>query len=90
MVDSSRAQQTNVNANTRLRPLGSARDGAKRLNVPVASFHQMRREGILPAGVAVQVGRRVRVDLDALERWIAGGGQAFAGGWRRELHRGAI
>ena len=85
MIDCSQAQQTSETANARQRPLGTARDGAQRLNVPIASFHQMRREGILPAGVTIQVGRRVRVDLDALELWIAAGGRAFAGGWRREL-----
>jgi hypothetical protein len=69
---------------SRKRALGTASDGALRLNVSVPSFHHLRREGLLPAGVVVQVGRRVRVDLDALEAWISAGGQALAGGWRRE------
>lgn len=73
----------------RQRPLGTRADGARRLNMRLAGFDQARREGLLPPGVVVQVGRRVRVDLDALEAWIAAGGQGLAGGWRREPSGGS-
>ena len=38
-------------------------------------------DGVIPC---VRVGRRVHFDLEAVERWIAAGGQALPGGWRRE------
>lgn len=42
------------------------------------------REGILPRGVFVRLGRRVAINPAALEAWIAAGGQALPGGWRRD------
>ena len=43
--------------------------------------YSLAAEGVLPC---VRVGRRVHFDLEAVERWIAAGGQALPGGWRRE------
>ncbi len=43
--------------------------------------YTMLREGILPG---VRLGRQVRVDKQALDEFIKGGGKAFSGGWRRE------
>ncbi|HOC43247.1 MAG TPA: helix-turn-helix domain-containing protein [Thermoanaerobaculales bacterium] len=44
----------------------------------------MARNGDIPAGVAIRLGRQVRFDMDALERWLKSGGAALPGGWRRE------
>lgn len=39
------------------------------------------RLGIFPH---VRIGKRVLFDPDQIEAWIANGGQALPGGWRRE------
>jgi hypothetical protein len=39
------------------------------------------REGILPV---VRLGRQIFVDPDRLEEFIATGGKALPGGWKRE------
>ena len=44
----------------------------------------MIRENLLPAGVVVRLGRRVMLDPTQLESWIAAGGAALPGGWRRD------
>ncbi len=38
------------------------------------------RNGLIPA---VHVGRQVRFDPDAIQKWISGGGKALPGGWRQ-------
>ena len=58
------------------RIIGDASKAAKR------RVHALAREGVLD-GVAVRIGRRLRFDPDALERWIEKGGRALPGGWRR-------
>ena len=42
--------------------------------------YSLSRRGILPT---VRVGRLLRFDADALDRWIADGGQGFEAGWRQ-------
>lgn len=42
------------------------------------------RENILPAGVAVRIGRRMLINADKLQQWIDNGGQVLPGGWRKE------
>jgi excisionase family DNA binding protein len=54
---------------------------ARRLGVSTWRLHQLAREGIVPV---VRLGRRVMIDPEALEAFIARGGRAFAGGWKRE------
>ncbi len=64
------------------RGLLTAREVAELLRVPTASVYALAREGRLPG--TVRVGRLVRFDVAALRQWIAGGGQALPGTWRRE------
>ena len=71
------------------RPLGTVKDGAELLGMRGDSFRKLDRDGVLPPGVVVRVGRRLRVDLDALERFIDDGGRALPGGWRRETPEAA-
>lgn len=63
--------------------LQSSEYGARRLGVTPARFYELCRQKVLPLGVVVRLGRRIRVDPDALERFIAGGGQGLRGGWKR-------
>jgi excisionase family DNA binding protein len=53
---------------------------AQVLRVPRARAYALIREGMLPA---VRIGRQLRVAEDALAEWIAQGGQALPGGWKR-------
>lgn len=64
------------------RRLGTMQDVADTLAIPVASAYDLARADRLPG--LVRVGRLVRVDLDALDRWIEAGGQSLPGGWRQE------
>jgi hypothetical protein len=48
------------------------------------SLYRAIREGVIPAGVAVKIGRRLLINRERLVQWIEGGGQGLAGGWRRE------
>ncbi len=58
---------------TTSRRLLTARQTADRLGIGVYRTYQLIRKGQLPA---VRLGRQVRVDLVALEDWIAAGGTA--------------
>lgn len=60
----------------------TAPEVAERLKVRTDRVYELAKQGAI-AGV-VRVGRQVRFEPDALDRWIAAGGQALAGGWRRE------
>jgi excisionase family DNA binding protein len=64
--------------------LESMEYAARRLNVSEQRAYQMAREGILPEGVVVRLGRQIRVDPDELECFIKNGGQALPGGWKKE------
>ncbi len=57
---------------------------AELLRVTPARAYAMAREGIFPLGVVVRLGRQVRFNEAALREWVAAGGQALPGGWRRD------
>ena len=57
--------------------------GAARLQVNLTRFYDLVRRGILPPGVAVRLGRRIRVNPAELEAFIQGGGAVLPGGWKR-------
>ncbi|MEN6535333.1 MAG: helix-turn-helix domain-containing protein [Bryobacteraceae bacterium] len=56
---------------------------AAELAVKPARLYCMARQGILPLGVVVRFGRQLRIDAAALRTWLAAGGSALPGGWRR-------
>jgi putative molybdopterin biosynthesis protein len=56
-------------------------DSAKILNVTYPRAAQLAREGIFPT---IRLGRQIRVDPDQLADFLARGGRALPGGWRRE------
>ena len=58
-------------------------EAARALGVSKMRGYALVRDGILPAGVAVRLGRQVRVDARALREFIARGGSALSAGWRR-------
>src|SRR4051812_31539192 len=53
------------------------------LNVPRTRVYRLVHEGIL-ADTVVRLGRQIRFASDRLDAFIASGGQAYAGGWRKE------
>lgn len=46
-------------------------------------LRRLAREGLFPPGVLVRLGRRVYFSRLAFEAWLAAGGRALPGGWRR-------
>lgn len=58
--------------------------GIKRTGLPAPRFYDYVRRGVIPPGVAIRFGRCVYVDPEKLEEFIAAGGQALPGGWRKE------
>lgn len=46
-----------------------------------ARVYDLARQGILPG--VVRLGRQIRFDLDKVLEFVATGGQALSGGWRR-------
>ncbi|MBA4157651.1 MAG: helix-turn-helix domain-containing protein [Gemmatimonadetes bacterium] len=62
-------------------PLISAEQVAVRLGRTKARVYEMARENLLPC---VRLGRALAFDPGAIDRWIAGGGSALPGGWRKE------
>jgi excisionase family DNA binding protein len=55
--------------------LHKAEVGAEMLGVSLARFWQLCREGRLPRGVVLRIGRSWRVNPEALQRWIEAGGE---------------
>ena len=61
--------------------LVKAADVAPVLDVSEARVYELARLKLIPC---VRLGRQLRFDLEVLEAWVAEGGQALPGGWRRE------
>jgi putative molybdopterin biosynthesis protein len=53
---------------------------AKVLSVTYARAAELAREGIIPV---VRLGRQIRINPEDLNSFIASGGKALPGGWRR-------
>lgn len=69
-----------------MRRLLTAAEAAEILAVTPARVYELVRQDVLPH---VRLGRQVRIDPDRLEEWIAAGGQALPGGWRRAAEHDA-
>jgi hypothetical protein len=65
-------------------PLITRGDTATRLGVTYDRAAELVRTGLLPPGVVVRLGRQIRVNPEALDEFLAAGGQALPGGWRQE------
>lgn len=52
------------------------------LQVKTPSVYSLARENRLPG--VVRIGRLIRFDEDAIQQYIADGGQTLPGGWKRE------
>ncbi len=64
-----------------LEKLVTAEEIADKLGLRPGHILALAREGIVPA---VRFGRRVRFSPTAIEHFVAEGGCALDGGWRRE------
>ena len=53
---------------------------AKLLRVTYKRAAELVREGVLPS---VHLGRQIRIDPERLKAFIADGGKALPGGWKR-------
>jgi hypothetical protein len=56
---------------------------AQRLNITEQRAYQVVREGLLPQGVVVRLGRQIRIDPERLENFIRDGGKSLPGGWKK-------
>jgi excisionase family DNA binding protein len=56
---------------------------AERTGLSVYTLYALARSGVLPPGVVVRLGRRLRFDPEALDDWLRAGGASHPGGWRR-------
>lgn len=54
---------------------------AKTLSISPQRAYELARSNVLPV---VRLGRQLRVDPSALAEWVAQGGKALPGGWRRD------
>lgn len=63
------------------RKLLRVQEAADRLSISYPRAADLARKGLLPV---VRIGRQVRIDPARLEQFIASGGAALPGGWRRE------
>jgi hypothetical protein len=70
-------------------PLQPVDYACRRLNEKPQRIYNLIRDEIFPPGVVVRLGRRIRINPDKLEEFIANGGQALAGGWRNRTSGGA-
>jgi hypothetical protein len=64
--------------------LESVSRSCKRIGISIDRFYALVRQGILPPGVVVRLGRQIRIHPARLDQFIEGGGKALPGGWRRE------
>jgi len=63
--------------------LQTVKYAAERLSVDLPRMYNLIRTNVLPKGVVVRLGRSIRIDAAKLEQFIAEGGAALPGGWRR-------
>lgn len=54
---------------------------AEHTGIPERRIYALVRDGLIPV---VKLGRQVRFAKQAIEKWIADGGTALPGGWKRE------
>ena len=52
--------------------------------IPPVRLYDLMRQGIIPAGVVVRLGRQVRVNVQKWREFVEAGGAALPGGWRRD------
>jgi hypothetical protein len=64
--------------------LESIEQSCEHRGIPSRHLRNMIRDGVVPPGVFVRLGRRVFVNPDRLDAWLDAGGGAFPGGWRRK------
>jgi excisionase family DNA binding protein len=58
------------------------KDAAGRLGITYDHAAELARQGILPPGVVVRLGRLVKVNPEKLDTWLEQGGQPLSDGWR--------
>jgi len=67
------------------RKLESVTSSAKRIGISPGRFYDLVRNGILPPGVVVRLGRQIHINPGRLDQFIERGGKALPGGWRKEV-----
>lgn len=62
----------------------SVAESSRILGESPKAIYSMIRCQLLPPGVAVRIGRKVRIHRERLLAWLEAGGQALPGGWKRK------
>lgn len=62
----------------------SVEDVARICGISRTRVYNLVRDGVIPNGVVVHLGRQIRFHAENLNAWIERGGQTFPGGWRKE------
>ncbi|HAI20686.1 MAG TPA: DNA-binding protein [Clostridiales bacterium UBA8153] len=65
----------------RLKRVWTVAEVARILDLSESRVYEACRQGLLPH---VKIGRQIRVDQKSLEAFLAAGGQALPGGWKRQ------
>jgi hypothetical protein len=58
--------------------------GARRIGVKEQRVYNLIAEGFFPVGIVVRIGRQIKICPERLEEFLAAGGAALPGGWKRE------
>lgn len=59
-------------------------EAARLMSVSEHAVWSLARQGLIPPGVVVRIGRRLRFNEPRLVEWLEAGGQGLPGGWRWE------
>ena len=61
--------------------LWDAKQTEAETGIPVSRLYELARQDLIPH---VHLGRQIRFSEQAIRAWVADGGAALPGGWRRE------
>lgn len=65
------------------RSLWNVKKTASYLGLSEWRVYDLVRQGILPAGVVVRLGRTIKINPEKLEKWVESGGEAWDNGWKK-------
>lgn len=52
------------------RPLGTTREVAEYFNITEQTIYDQRHRGVEPGSLGIRVGRHLRFDWSAIDRWV--------------------
>lgn len=55
---------------------------AEKVGISLPTAYRLAEQQVIPPGVVVRLGRRLRVHVARADAWLAYGGGGFDGGWK--------